>query len=93
MNQLLERIALTKPFEQVIKSVLTAYDLGKLINYSAFERGYEDANFKLQTTKGNFVLKIFSKEKNLQQNQDYINGLLTFVEAEIPVPHLLFTQD
>src|SRR5258706_3038519 len=62
LQKLLSRTNLQIPFENFLEEVKKEYNLEKIFNYSPILEGYENANIKIDTGKGKFVVKIFSKD-------------------------------
>lgn len=84
-----QRINLTMPLEKLVNQVVKNYFLGKIIKLERFKIGYEELNLKLTTNKGIFVIKIFSKTRNLEKLNDYLKGWQEFAKNDIPVAKLL----
>lgn len=70
MNNFEERINLNFPLEVLSKEVCKEYDLGTFVDNKLIEIGYEDYNYILTTSKGKFVVKVFS---NLRTDEDCQN--------------------
>ena len=51
----------TKINKSQLISIIADYDLGKLIEYRGISEGIENSNFKLTTSKGNYILTIFER--------------------------------
>lgn len=60
MKEFESRINLNIPLEELSMKVCEKYDLGNFISNKLIEIGYEDYNYFLTTSKGKFVVKIFS---------------------------------
>ena len=65
-----ERINLNFPLEVLSKEVCKEYDLGTFVDNKLIEIGYEDYNYILTTSKGKYVVKVFS---NLRTDEDCQN--------------------
>lgn len=89
MDSYLSRINLTLPVPNILHQVVQAFELGKLFRFSIFKRGYEDVNIKLTTTKGIYVVKIFSKLRPPSFIKSYIEILTLLTEKNLPTPKLL----
>ena len=83
-----KRVQLKTSLENIVQKILEIYELGSLINCRRFKKGYEELNLKLTTSKGIYVVKIFSKTRSSAKVTDYIDGLLEFSKAGVPVPKL-----
>ena len=51
----------TKINKSQLISIIADYDLGKLIEYRGISEGIENSNFKLTTSKENYILTIFER--------------------------------
>ena len=89
MTSYLLRVHLPQPLDNLIENIVNEYSLGKLRAHSIFERGYEDLNIKLDTAKGMFVLKIFSKLRPSSFPQQNTIAMETLYKHGVPIPHLL----
>ena len=58
-----ERINLKHPLETLSIEICKRYSLGDFIDNNLIEIGYEDYNYILTTTKGKYVVKVFSNER------------------------------
>ena len=70
MNDFEKRINLNFPLEILSQEVCRRYNLGKFIDNQLIKIGYEDYNYILTTSKGKFVVKVFS---NLRTDKDCQN--------------------
>ena len=52
----------TKVSKGGIQSILSKYDVGKLIKYEEIQEGIENSNFKVTTTDGHLSLQFMRKE-------------------------------
>lgn len=72
----------------VLRAACAAYGIGELSGHQIIETGYEDCNLKIETTAGNYLLKIFSKHRTANE----IKRLLIVLERvrlyHIPAPRL-----
>lgn len=88
LERLLERTDLQIPFEEFIKVVRETYGLGKIYSYAPILEGYEDANVRLSAEKGEYVLKIFAREKTFDQVKSYVDVLQEAKKRKLPLPEL-----
>ena len=51
----------TKVSKGKIQSILSKYDVGRLIKYEEIQEGIENSNFKVTTINGTFILTIYEK--------------------------------
>lgn len=90
LKKLLSRTDLKLPFENFLKIIENdCPSLGKVKNYQTINEGYEDANIKIETDTGIFVLKIFSNERDLQNIFDYINIIEKLSDLNVPTLKLV----
>lgn len=74
---------------KLITIVAQKYNLGKVIRFNQILEGFEDYNIKLITSKGTFLVKMFSQFKSFRHVKDNINGLKEFYEMGVLVPQLI----
>lgn len=73
---LLKRTNLTISFDEFIKDIQSKFTLlGNIEDCSPINEGYEDANFILNTSTSKFVLKIFEKNRELENINSYVKIL------------------
>lgn len=91
LKSLLQRTNLALPLSELLKEIENTYPtIGSIIHSEPTFEGYEDANFKLHTNKGAFVLKIFSKERSVESIRSYIKILEESSRIDVPVVALVF---
>ncbi|MBI4015654.1 MAG: phosphotransferase [Candidatus Aenigmarchaeota archaeon] len=88
-GDILKRVDLQVPLKSALEKVSEAYRIGNVLHYRIIQMGFEDANIVLETKKGKYVLKIFSKLKTLRKINDVVKGLVEFRKAGVPTPKLL----
>ncbi len=93
MPDLLSRVNLSVTLDELIKQIVGAFNLGSVESYKYIPIGFEDLNIKLETEKGKYVVKIFSKDRNRLFIQDYIHALVSFSKEGIPTPNLVKAGD
>jgi homoserine kinase type II len=54
--------------EDQLKAFLAEYDVGTLLSYKGIAEGVENSNFLLRTSGGTFILTLY--EKRVQPNDD-----------------------
>ena len=90
LSIIIPRTDITLPFEEVIREIEKSYpSIGKIESYEPIVEGYEDANIKLQTNTGTFILKLFSAKKTPENAISYTKLLLEAHTLDIPVPKLV----
>lgn len=93
MTSYLLRVHLPQPLDTLVKNIASEYSLGKLRTYSIFELGYEDVNIKLETHRGIYVLKIFSKIRPLSFPKQYTFAMEALYKQGVPVPKLFLAKN
>ena len=63
----------TKVSKVGIQSILSKYNVGKLIKYEEIQEGIENSNFKVTTTDGIFILTIYEKRVKEEDLPYFIN--------------------
>lgn len=89
LAELLSRTEFTLGFEEFIQIVLQEHDLGKLYSYVPILVGYEDANIRVSSEKGEYVLKIFAKDRSFIQAKGYADVLLEAEKRNLPFTKLV----
>ncbi len=93
MNDFLSRVDISIPLDQLITLVAREYNLGNVKKFEYIKIGFEDLNIKLETERGKYVVKIFSKLCDPMFIKDYIEAILKFRGAGIPTPIILKNND
>lgn len=83
----LKRINLKEKPEILIKKILLRYDLGTLKSYKVLTKGIVEINFRIMTTSGEYVLKIFSN-KRLWRVSTMAFAQEKFIRKGIPFPKI-----
>ena len=60
-----KRIKLNTDLKNISELICKKYDLGQFISNELITIGYEDYNYYLTTSKGKYCVKIFSKERTI----------------------------
>lgn len=60
------RIGYTGSLRDLSETICIGHNLGKLINSEIVKFGYEDFNMAVQTEKGRYFIKIFSKNRDVE---------------------------
>lgn len=76
---------------RLVKEIVRDYKLGHIKKFRQIHEGFEDYNIRLETTKGVFLLKLFSQYKSFRHVKDNVRGLLAFQKAGVRVPRLYKT--
>lgn len=90
VNTLLSRTNLRLPFNYFLREIEFNFPvIGKIQYVNPINQGYEDANFKLTTHLGKFVLKIFSKDRTSANVNAYVRVLEESYKNGVPVTELV----
>lgn len=74
---------------RLVAIVAKKFKLGNIIKYNQILEGYEDYNIKLTTTKGVFLIKMFSQFKSFRHVKDNVTGLKEFYSMGMLIPKLI----
>lgn len=85
-KDLLSRVSLKIPLAAVANQVAKEFSLGRVISFKPMLVGYEELNCLLETSLGRYVIKIFSKNKNLKTIESNVSAIVNFYLGKIPVP-------
>ena len=85
-SEYLERIGNVN-LGQLLSSIALSYDL-QIIGHEIITQGYEDLNIKLQTDKGNFLAKIFNKERSATECSDIVERFTSAYNNGISCPKI-----
>lgn len=84
-----DRIGYRGNLGPVLEKVCRHFDFGDLLSFSKLSFGYQDSNIVIETEKGKFFVKIFSKEHSDQNCREYIKLMEIVHEAGISYPRLI----
>lgn len=84
-----QRLAFTGSIDEVVDRVSKRLNLGSINSIEAIEIGFQDFNVKLVTSRGCFLIKIFSKERNHADIRRYVLVMEAAIEAGIHHPTLI----
>ena len=76
----------TKLSKRDILEILSVYKVGNLINFSGIQDGIENTNYKIRTTKNNYVLTIFEERVNKKYLPFFLNLMLNCDKKNISCP-------
>jgi len=86
-----DRLNYTGDLGPVVGRLCKIYKVGDLINFSVIGIGYEDCNVLIETSKGKYVAKIFSKDRNQEAIIRYSTIMEKALEAGVNHPPLIKT--
>ncbi len=93
MKLWLDRPDINGSLDNFLQHVSSVFQLGIIRKFLRFPLGYQELNIKLETSKGVYVVKIFSKEKSLPRVKENIQGHLEFSKLGVPMPRLRVTKN
>lgn len=89
LDKLLLRTNLQISLEEFLEVVKKTYDISQIVAYEPLLEGYENANIKIDTDKGKYVIKIFAKGIIELQAKDSEYVTQEALKIGVPFPHLL----
>ena len=93
MDNLQERLHFNGDLTTVLKKIVSDFNLGMIINHSVIQVGFEDYNVKLKTDSGEFVIKIFSKNRTQTEILRNIEIIQHAVNAGVNHPPVYYYND
>lgn len=87
-----ERINYTGKLEDISIQICKDFNLGKFKANELILVGYEDFNFVIETDKGKYFVKIFSKHRNLVDCKRYVEIMTKAIDKEVSTPKLLKSE-
>lgn len=88
-----ERIEYTGPLKPVLARAAEVYGLGDFQGYTTIPVGYEDFNAHLQTSQGEYFVKIFASRREPREITRYEMIMQAVVASEVNCPVLHATND
>ena len=76
-----------------ILDILSVYKIGNLINFSGIQDGIENTNYKIKTTKNNYILTIFEERVNKKHLPFFLNLMLNCNKRKISCPKPILDAD
>lgn len=92
-NNLLGRIDSRLNKEFVLNDIAQKYNLGNVISFAQIKEGFEDYNVKLVTSKGSYLVKLFSQYKSFRHVKDNVCALVKAQKAGIQIPQFLSDKE
>ena len=83
----------TKLSKKDILDILSDYKIGKLVNFSGIQDGIENTNYKIKTTKNNYILTIFEERVNKKYLPFFLDLMLNCNEKNISCPKPILDAD
>ncbi|MBD3189674.1 MAG: phosphotransferase [Candidatus Heimdallarchaeota archaeon] len=80
--------------KSLVKEIIkNNYSLGEIISINPLESGHESDNVKVETTKGDFVIKYFSQKAAIMREKIILQDLLFSKGVKLPQPIRTVTND
>lgn len=73
----------------MLRNVCSDYNLGEYRGYREIEEGYEDINLALETSSGDFLVKIFRGNRDDRECRDYVEVMDQAVQEGVKHPEVL----
>ena len=89
----INRLNYTGTLKPVINRLAIAYGLGKPINFSVMEVGYEDCNVAIEISNSKYLAKMFSKERSPSDVSRYTKIMELVTAAGINHPEIIKTMN
>ncbi|NTU73963.1 phosphotransferase [Candidatus Roizmanbacteria bacterium] len=89
----IDRLNYTGDLTPVISRAAQAYRLGEARSFSVIPVGYEDCNVVINTPTGEYVAKIFTKDRHPEELVRYCTIMEQVIAGGVNHPPLLHTQD
>ena len=86
LKEFYERINLKTDLSKLAKIVCQKYSLGKFLSEEMILVGYEDFNFILITNKGKYCVKVFNKDRTIEDVNMYIDRIKLANTLKINTP-------
>ena len=81
-----KRIGLNTKLDNISKEISNIYKLGDFISNDLITIGYEDYNYILTTSKGRYCVKIFNKERNKKNLNNYLERIRIISDSDVKSP-------
>ncbi len=81
-----KRIGLNTELDNISKEICRLCDLGDFVSNELIAIGYEDYNYYLETTKNKYCVKIFNKERDKKNIDDYLDRIRVVADSDINAP-------
>lgn len=88
-----DRINFGGDLVSLMESIALFYDSGSVIDFKVVEVGYEDCNVILETNQGRYLVKIFSKDRTIEDIERYVLVMENAIKAGVNHPRLLKGDD
>lgn len=93
MDDFSRRVGSTLDLPRILEVTARSCSLGDILASAPILTGYQDYNMDLTTSRGRYVVKIFSEEKSKERIDDVMWAYAHSRALEVPVPALCPTAD
>ena len=93
MDDFSKRIGLNTELKNISLEVCKNYKLGEFVSNEVITMGYEDYTYKLTTSKGDFCVKIFNKNRSLDDIKLFMDRLKVISNSKVSSPKMLSVND
>jgi len=93
MEDFTNRVGSVIALPALLDNIASSYALGDIIASVPILIGYQDYNVDLTTSKGRYVVKIFSKEKSKERIDDVVWAYAHSAKLGVPVAQIIQTPD
>ena len=80
----------TKLLKNDITDILGFYKIGNLLSFSGIRDGIENTNYKVKTTKDDYILTIFEERVNKKNLPFFLSLMLSCNKKKICCPKPIF---
>lgn len=87
--EILARVNIDFSLEELVEQASRQFDLGAIKNFELIQHGYQDLNVKVDTDRGDFIIKVYSKRRTVVNVEEQTRALRFFHENGLPVPNLV----
>ncbi|MFZ2626177.1 MAG: phosphotransferase [Candidatus Moraniibacteriota bacterium] len=87
-----DRLNYSGDLSPVVDRLCDAYKIGRPVDFSVIETGYEDCNVVIKTSKGKYLAKFFSKVRSQENISRYVSIIKKALEAGVNHPQLMKTN-
>ncbi|MBU1975895.1 MAG: phosphotransferase [Nanoarchaeota archaeon] len=87
-HEFYRRIGYSGSLQEISEVICNDFNLGTFVKNTLLTIGYEDFNVKLETSKGNYFVKIFANFRDLSMCERYVKVMLSANKAGVQHPGL-----
>lgn len=88
-EEILARVNIDFSLAELVEQTARQFDLGAINKFELIHHGYQDLNVKVETDRGEFIIKVFSKRRTVINVEEQTRALRFFHENGLPVPNLV----